>query len=111
MATVLSPVIRLVEAAGQPVALVGGKAATLGRLAAAGLPVPPGLVITSSAWRLPAGERAAAVRAALAEEGWAESAPARYAVRSSAAAEDLADASWAGQYETILDVASGKLSP
>jgi phosphohistidine swiveling domain-containing protein len=106
MATVLSPVIRLVEAAGQPVALVGGKAATLGRLAAAGLPVPPGLVITSSAWRLTAGERAAAVRAALAEEGWAESAPPRYAVRSSAAAEDLADASWAGQYETILDVAS-----
>lgn len=106
MATGPSPVIRLVEAAGQPVALVGGKAATLGRLAAAGLPVPPGLVITSSAWRLTARERAAAVKAALAEEGWAESAPARYAVRSSAAAEDLADASWAGQYETILDVAS-----
>src|SRR5512138_3758224 len=42
MATGLSPVIRLVEAAGQPVALVGGKAGTLGRLAAAGLPVPPG---------------------------------------------------------------------
>lgn len=105
MAKGLAPVIRLVEAAGQPVALVGGKAATLGRLAAAALPVPPGLVVTSSAWGLTPGERAAAVNAALADEGWAESAPARYAVRSSAAAEDLADASWAGQYETILDVA------
>ncbi len=101
MATEHPQVIRLTEAAGRPVTLVGGKAATLARLGAAGFPVVPGLVITSSAWTLTAAQRAAAVRAALEED---VASTAGYAVRSSAAAEDLPDASWAGQYETALNV-------
>src|SRR5215207_2949935 len=72
-------------------AVVGAKAATLGELARAGFPVPEGLVVS--------GEPGEAVMAAQRLLG-----DAPLAVRSSAIAEDLADASFAGQYDTILDV-------
>jgi len=46
----------------------------------------------------------AAVRAFVVDSGRAMSADARFAVRSSGAAEDGAAASFAGQYETVLNV-------
>ena len=98
---------------------VGSKAANLAALANAGFPVPDGFVLTTVAFErflsstglgvdtdpaavaaapLPT-EVAEALRAALAMLG-----DGPLAVRSSAVAEDRAEASFAGQYETILDV-------
>jgi phosphohistidine swiveling domain-containing protein len=70
----------------------GHKAATLAALRNAGHNVPDGFVIPVDGTRDPA-----AVGAALAALG-----PGRYAVRSSGLAEDLAEASFAGQYDSIL---------
>ena len=72
---------------------VGGKAHVLARLRRAGLPVPNGFVVT------PSFRDDAALASALA------SLPGPLAVRSSAAAEDGAEASFAGQFRTELDVA------
>jgi pyruvate,water dikinase len=101
---------------GEAPAALGGKAGPLARLAAAGLPVPPGFVITAASFpaRPPApgaapAELAPALRrevaAGLAEIGrrLGQDAP-LVAVRSSATTEDLASASFAGQYETFLGV-------
>ncbi|GAB4322525.1 MAG: hypothetical protein Kow0010_03350 [Dehalococcoidia bacterium] len=87
---------------------IGGKAASLGRLIAAGFDVPPGFVVPTT---VPAehGDDPRAWPATLRDEllqrfrhltcnGGA------VAVRSSAADEDSERASFAGQYETILDV-------
>ena len=129
----------------------GGKAANLGELIHAGLPVPPGLVVTAGAYRahLDAGHlpdriaarlqnlRAEDVTAVTAASddimGWIGTAPMpdtiradvassydalsrrlivsnngatalRVAVRSSATAEDLPSASFAGQHETYLNI-------
>lgn len=97
-----SAVVRLCDSAGLPVAVIGGKASTLARLAVAGFPVPPGFVVTSLAWGLDVDEVAAAVRAALESPDLIGASG--FAVRSSAAAEDLLGVSYAGQYETFLDV-------
>src|SRR5688572_7403174 len=90
-------IIRLAAAGTADRAAVGGKAAVLGDLVAAGLPVPPGLVVTAAAMQLDGWENdlVAAARSLGAE---------RFAVRSSGAAEDLADASYAGLYETYLNI-------
>ena len=95
-------VVSLFDAADLPVEQLGSKAATLARLAAAGFPVPPGLVITTGAGPLPASQLATSLRTGL--ESLRLPASTRYAVRSSAAAEDLPGTSYAGQYETFLDV-------
>ncbi len=94
--------------------LAGRKAATLAVLAAAGLPVPPGVVLPTTAFT-----RAVAAAQAQAEPHGLQvpddvgaalaSAVARWgdvplAVRSSAVDEDLAEASYAGLYTTVLDV-------
>ncbi|WP_448003132.1 PEP/pyruvate-binding domain-containing protein [Agromyces bauzanensis] len=97
-----SPVVTLSEAAGQSIDVVGGKAANLARSAAAGFPVRPGFVVTLNAWTQPPGLLGEAISRALAAEEL--DAAATFAVRSSARAEDLRDASYAGQYETFLDV-------
>lgn len=121
---------------GRPVAreMVGGKGASLSRLAALGAPVPAGFALTTAAYRAAARllglpERADAVDArdlpairgaivkselpaALAEElagGFAEIQRGQpegvtVAVRSSATAEDSASFSFAGLHDTILDV-------
>ena len=77
---------------------VGGKAARLGELARAGFRVPDGFVLP--AWIAGRDREAAeAIQIALGTLG-----ESRVAVRSSGLAEDLDDASFAGQYETVLDV-------
>jgi len=86
-------------------ALLGTKAASLARLLGAGFPVPPGVVVTAAAatdWN----QASAQLRTAAAELGGPSQ---RFAVRSSASAEDLAGASYAGQYETVLDVGLDEL--
>jgi rifampicin phosphotransferase len=72
-------------------AQVGTKAANLAELRHVGFAVPDGVVITGD------GEVDLQAVAAVLGQG-------PLAVRSSAAAEDLGDASFAGQYETVLDV-------
>jgi pyruvate,water dikinase len=85
---------------------VGGKGLSLGKMAAAGLPVPPGFVVTTDAYRRLAKPGLGS------DPAFAESLAGAYqalggglvAVRSSATAEDAADTSFAGQQETILGV-------
>ncbi len=85
---------------------VGGKGLSLGRMAAAGLPVPAGFVVTTSAYRRvhAAGIRADAPLSHALLEAYRTLGGGPVAVRSSATAEDAADASFAGQQETILGV-------
>ena len=101
----------------------GGKGANLGELRRAHFPVPDGFVITTTAYALAAeaagvtGETPATARVRLAASpvpaGIADAVREAYralgapavAVRSSATAEDLTDASFAGQQDTILGVA------
>ncbi|GGG65765.1 hypothetical protein GCM10011374_32090 [Kocuria dechangensis] len=78
--------------------LVGGKAAGLGALIASDERVPDGFCLTTEAYR--AG--AIPERAVLAAYEHLGGGP--VAVRSSATAEDLPDASFAGQQDTVLNV-------
>ncbi len=80
--------------------LVGGKAASLGEMIQAGLPVPEGFVVTTDGFL-------AGMTGVLKKElikAFDELGATRVAVRSSAVAEDSADASWAGQLESYLNV-------
>ncbi|MGW2340001.1 PEP/pyruvate-binding domain-containing protein [Streptomyces sp. NPDC001661] len=106
---------------------VGGKAANLGELTRAGLPVPHGFCVTTDAYRrIPAtaglaglrpdkarrliveselpGDLREAILAAYTELGAETGGDAAVAVRSSATAEDLPFASFAGQQDTYLNV-------
>lgn len=111
------------------VGLAGGKGANLGELVRAGLPVPPGFVVTTGAYRRAVadapftaaagqsdGDGGAAMRAAVRDvhlpaditRAVADSYDAlgggAVAVRSSATAEDLPGAAFAGQQDTFLGV-------
>lgn len=89
--------------------MTGGKAANLGKLAAR-YPVPPGFCLTTHAYsRWAEGERTDSLRefltGAYADLTERTQTPLpRVAVRSSAVGEDSHDASFAGQYETFLNV-------
>lgn len=87
-----------------PVADVGGKAKGLARLAALGLPVPPARVLDAAAHAefVRTGRLSDDAVAGLAQA--AEELGAPLAVRSSAADEDVADKSAAGQYESVMGV-------
>lgn len=103
--------IRLEDPAAADRDTAGGKAATLARLRREGLPVPKGFVLpTEVTARLLDGggadgpiELPEFVGAAVAD-ALAELANGPVAVRSSAVAEDAGVASWAGQFETVLEV-------
>ncbi len=133
-------VVDLADLDVQAIALAGGKAANLGELIGAGMPVPAGFCVTTEAYRELAevadlaeildrlaatapGETAALaglagqarerilaaavpipVRAAVAEAYRALGGDPPVAVRSSATAEDLPFASFAGQQDTYLNV-------
>ncbi len=92
--------VRLADAAH-----VGNKAATLGELLAAGVRVPDGVVLEAAAGDVPALDREALLREAATELGGD-----RFAVRSSGISEDGADRSFAGLYETVLDVPATELA-
>ncbi len=100
-------------------ARIGAKAANLAELVRRGFPVPAGAVLTNAAFAsfldangLDVHASAAHVLAASLPSDLAEELRASVgtlgdvplAVRSSAVAEDLPGASFAGQYETVLDV-------
>lgn len=80
---------------------VGGKAANLGELLQAGLPVPPGFVLLPGA---PEAQEAALAEAYAELARRAGEPEPAVAVRSSAGGEDGAAASFAGQYVTLLNV-------
>src|SRR5215211_2525574 len=92
------PVVTFAEATNLRRSELGAKAANLARLASVGFPVPPGFVLTPAAEEH-LGEMSAQILEAAAGLG-----AQRFAVRSSGTAEDLEGASFAGQYETSLDV-------
>src|SRR5688572_489150 len=92
-------VVPLVQAVDE--AAFGGKAVSLGAAIRAGLPVPPGAAVdTRTVSRVAEGDPAA-----IAMVGASAHIPdVRLAVRSSAVGEDSADASFAGQHVTKLNV-------
>ncbi|MER7587781.1 PEP/pyruvate-binding domain-containing protein [Micromonospora sp. NPDC127501] len=91
-------VIALSEVTAEMTALVGGKAAGLGELIRHGERVPDGFCVTTEAHRLGVVPTAEVVAA------YQRLGAGPVAVRSSATAEDLPDASFAGQQDTVLDV-------
>jgi hypothetical protein len=91
-------VVTFAEAATLDHTELGAKAANLARLASVGFPVPPGFAVTTTAER-----HQREVSAKILEAAAALGAE-QFAVRSSGTAEDLEGASFAGQYETLLDV-------
>nr|WP_246848766.1 PEP/pyruvate-binding domain-containing protein [Pseudarthrobacter sp. NIBRBAC000502772] len=141
-----SPILGLEAVTAAMVPLVGGKAANLGELLAAGLPVPDGFCLTTEAYRqaiaghahrtdgmladvhsalqaTPDGDLPALAALASRARGIIQNAPVPtevaaaveqayaalgdnvpVAVRSSATAEDLPSASFAGQQDTYLNV-------
>jgi len=140
------PVLSLEEIGAEDIDAVGGKGASLGELTGAGLPVPPGFVVTAGTYRTfieeagideelfetvdvdvedsdalseAAGRAQELILNAAFPESLREEVLGTYselgdgeafvAVRSSATAEDLPDASFAGQQETYLNVTADDL--
>jgi len=112
-------ILSLADISQYDVERVGVKAPHLGEMARAGFPVPNGFVLTTDAFDRyldanalgpgisPEDMTAATLPADVAEALLAaanELGDLPLAVRSSGVAEDLPDASFAGQYETVLDV-------
>ncbi|MFL5243916.1 MAG: PEP/pyruvate-binding domain-containing protein [Gemmataceae bacterium] len=85
---------------------VGGKGLSLGHMAQAGLPVPPGFCITSAAYRRLKGQSLHSDRSLTQQifDAYKLLGEGPVAVRSSATAEDGSITSFAGQQETILGV-------
>jgi phosphohistidine swiveling domain-containing protein len=115
-------VLSLDEIRATDAAIAGGKGANLGELIAAGFRVPNGFVLTTAAYGVaarsasvdPADPTSAAARlragdvppavAIAALDAYRSMGGGKVAVRSSATAEDLPGASFAGQQDTFLDV-------
>ncbi|MDQ2934560.1 MAG: PEP-utilizing enzyme [Chloroflexota bacterium] len=104
-ATRTASIRRLADVRMADLAEVGGKAASLGELLAAGVRVPDGVVLTAGVGDMTEDERGTLVRAGGEELGIGP-----FAVRSSGIAEDGAERSYAGMYETMLDVSTDELT-
>jgi phosphohistidine swiveling domain-containing protein len=88
-------------------ALAGGKAVNLGILLRAGFAVPGGFCVTTDAYRYWAGTKSEEIPSDLVDEvlrAYRAMGSPSVAVRSSATAEDMSEASMAGQYDTFLDI-------
>jgi len=143
MRTGLKSIVWFNEVTKNDIPLVGGKGANLGEMTNAGIPVPPGFIVTADAYRaflveagitekirhllapLDANDskqlqdisakvketiiraRMPAQIAATIRKSYASMENGLVAVRSSATAEDLPDASFAGQQATFLNVTGG----
>jgi pyruvate, water dikinase len=95
----VSEVVSLIDA--RDTALFGSKAVDLGQALRDGLPVPPGVALAGSVVEAVAGRDDRAIERVV--ESVRPLGP-RLAVRSSAADEDGAQASFAGQHLTLLNV-------
>jgi len=90
--------------------LVGGKGLNLGLLVKAGFRVPDGFCVTTQSYKMALGDSSrppAELPEGMAREildAYSNLGRGRVAVRSSATAEDLPDASFAGQQDTFLNV-------
>lgn len=109
------------------VSLAGGKGVSLGEMTAAGFPVPPGFVVLTDAFELFLNQNNIAKTAELdpgkdckdmcvpevveiaVREAFERLGAERVAVRSSATAEDGANAAWAGQLDSYLDTTAENL--
>lgn len=117
MSTSNAPLVAWLGSAGSDVASLGGKGASLDRLARLGFRVPAGFCLTTAAFRaevavdpslrLPddvAAALADATQRLVTEVAATTGGAARFAVRSSAIGEDGSTASYAGLHETELGV-------
>ncbi len=95
---------RLADVRITDVAEVGGKAANLGELLAAGVRVPEGVVLTAGAADMPTNDLRSLLRDATSDLGTGP-----FAVRSSGISEDGTDHSFAGMYESVLEVSADEL--
>ncbi|MGH8933099.1 MAG: PEP/pyruvate-binding domain-containing protein [Egibacteraceae bacterium] len=100
--TEMAVILPLEEIGARMLPLVGGKAANLGELIATGFPVPRGFCVTTEAYVTGPMPSPVAEAIGAAYEALGSATP--VAVRSSATAEDLPWASFAGQHDTFLDV-------
>ena len=98
--TAAAAVRRLRDVRMADVAEVGGKAASLGELLASGVRVPEGVVLTAEAGAMTGDER----RQLFGAGSW-DLGTGPFAVRSSGVSEDGVERSFAGMYESVLDVA------
>jgi pyruvate,water dikinase len=101
--------LSLDHAGAELAARVGNKAATLATLRRAGFEVPPGVVVPTDAFRGASDDLPAAVRETLLSvPDLLGAGP--WAVRSSSTAEDDDEASFAGQFESFLNVETDGLA-
>ena len=99
----------LKQLSGSDVDRAGGKASSLAQMIQAGFPVPPGFVLTTEAFKRYRGK---AIPESFKEDvlkAFDQLGADRVAVRSSAVAEDSSSASWAGQFESFLNVGRSDL--
>lgn len=99
-----TPIRRLADVRIADVAEVGGKAASLGELLATGVRVPDGVVLTAGAAEMTVEDRGSLLRDAAADLG-----AGLFAVRSSGISEDGVDHSYAGIYESVLEVSPDEI--
>jgi phosphoenolpyruvate synthase/pyruvate phosphate dikinase len=91
------------------VADVGGKGASLIKLYRAGIPVPNGFVVTTRAYNEFREQGLPDNFQSMLLESFDSLGAQRVAVRSSAVSEDSDTASWAGQFESFMNVTRGTL--